>query len=244
MLLLLKDFNEIKVARSYLKKSNLSFLKSKLINRISTKKWIPIEPLGDINKSWDIFHSLNIMKYLSCHFNSKILDMGSFGSEITHIMNKMGYRNISAVDFNPNLKNSKHGLAFCKNLFIGDMYEQKTYYGNKFDLITNFSVLEHGYDKNKFINIIDNILNEKGTLLISFDYSSYKLDTSQLRLFNLSWDIFTPEMVSDLVKSLSQINVIPIIDNNYEILKNNYTPISHHGLDYTFAFMGFKRISK
>ena len=244
MLLLLQDFNEIKAARSYLKRSNLSFLKSKLVNRISSKEWIPFEPLGDIYKSWDIFHSLNIMKYSSCDFNSEILDMGSYGSEITHIINRIGYRNISVVDFNPNIKKANHGLNFCKNIFIGDMYEKNTYSGNKFDLITNISVIEHGYDKNKFINIIDNILNEKGILLISFDYSSHKLDTSQLRLFNLSWDIFIPEMVSDLVQSLSKINVVPIIDNNYEILKNSYTPIIHHGLKYTFAFMGFKRISE
>lgn len=241
MISILRDYKEITASRAYLKKLGLSFKKPSLYNRIAAKDWIGLEPLGDINKSWDLHEALNIIRTTNLDYSSSVLDMGAYGSEMPKILNTFGFKDISVVDLNSRISLPNHGFGFCKDILIGDMYESATYGKKRFKLITSFSVLEHGYDQDKFVAIIDKILSKNGLLLISFDFSSEKLDTKDLNLFGLTWDIFTPQKVLKLEKRLKEIGVSLL--NSYESkrLKYGNKVISHHGLDYTFAFMAFKR---
>ena len=57
MLSILKDFKEVLASRAYLKKCGYSFLKPSIYNRLAAKDWIFLEPVGDINKSWDLLNT-------------------------------------------------------------------------------------------------------------------------------------------------------------------------------------------
>lgn len=241
MLLILEELKQTYASRAYLKKSGLSFLTPKIYNSLAMRGLYFTDIIGDINKSWEIHEIINVLRSQNPSPKSSYLDMGAYGSELPRVLNSMGYKNISAVDLNPNIKTSRHGLDFCKNIIIGDMYDPKVYKNNKYKLISILSVLEHGYDLDKFVSIISKILSKDGLLFISVDFSSKKLNTKNMNLFGLSWDIFTPKMVIELENRLADIGVLPLIKFDYKKLKSNFNPINHGGLDYTFAFMAFKK---
>ncbi len=232
---ILNDYSEVIESRKVLRKEKISFIDN-FLNKILRKlKIINNVSIGEINKSWDILIFKNfIVKNLKK--DDSILDIGCYGSEILMCLNKLGFKNLSGLDLNDGIFNMPHQKLI--NYSVSD-FMNTNFDNNSFNAITSVSVIEHGLDSKKLFKETSRILKVGGYILMSFDYWPNKIDTSNIKLFNMEWNIFSKEEVKSLIKEASDQNLEPINNISFDA----YTKaISHIGFDYTFGLIIFKKI--
>src|ERR1035437_1850291 len=59
----------------------------------------PAPVVGDFIKSWDVLRSIELIEKTQSHQGS-VLDMGAFCSETLPALHRLGYRNLTGIDFN------------------------------------------------------------------------------------------------------------------------------------------------
>ena len=114
-------------------------------------------------------------------------------------------------------------------------YEPKV---KKFSAISAISVLEHGFDRKRFLKSMSNILMTDGYLFISFDYWDKKIDTSKTRLFDMEWTIFSSSEVKKIIEEAKEFNLFQINEPSF---KCDEKAITHVGYKYTFGKIIFKK---
>jgi len=231
----LKKYSEVIESRKILKKEQISFIDSYINTLLRKLKIINNVSIGDLNKSWDILKFKNfIVKNLKK--DDSILDIGCYGSEILLSLNKLGFKNLSGIDLNDGIFNMPYqkliNYSTCDFMNTG-------FDNNSFNAITSVSVIEHGLDSYKLFTEMSRILKIGGYILISFDYWPNKIDTSNIKLFNMEWNIFSKEEVELLIKEASNQNLEPINKISFDA---NTKAISHVGFNYTFGLIIFKKI--
>ncbi|MDC3067833.1 class I SAM-dependent methyltransferase [Paracoccaceae bacterium] len=231
----LQKFDDVIKARKVLKKENLSFIDSKLKYFLRRAKLVNGVSIGDLNKSWDI---LEFKKFLlkNIEVQAPILDIGCYGSEILLLLNKLGYINLTGIDLNGDIFNMPHQdkIRYKRCDFMKTTFED-----GSFKAITSVSVIEHGLDTKKMLAEMSRILKANGFLLISFDYWPEKIDTSNMRLFDMDWNIFSRTEIKSLIKEAQNYNLQLINESSYEA---NVKAITHVGFEYTFGIIIFKKV--
>lgn len=230
----LKTFNDVIYSRKKLRELNLSFIDNQFIYFLRRLKLIKNIGIGDLKKSWDIYKFLLFIND-KVKKNHNILDIGCYQSEIILALCKSGYKKLTGIDLNSNVsympfqdKINYHVYDFLK----GNKYK------NFFSCITAVSVLEHGFDENKFLLSMSNMLKKSGYLLISFDYWQNKIDTSTTKLFNMDWNIFSKQEIQNFIVKAKKYGFVDISGNDY-LCKEK--AISHAGYSYTFGLIIFQK---
>ena len=78
---ILSKYNQLTETRNMLKKEGLSFAYSNNVSYLLKRLKLPIIQIGEFNKSWDIYNSLDFINKNLAQ-DAKILDVGCYGSEI------------------------------------------------------------------------------------------------------------------------------------------------------------------
>tara|TARA_B100000780_G_C21100633_1_gene444142 strand:+ start:86 stop:802 length:717 start_codon:yes stop_codon:yes gene_type:complete len=234
----LQNYKQVVDARKKLKEKNISFIDSafiikvrNLLRKLGLKEQISI---GDVNKSWDVLSFIQFIEK-NVSKNQPILDIGCYCSEFVVALDALGYKKLSAIDLNP-------GISYMPaqnriNYEVSDFMKYKPKV-EKFKAISAISVLEHGFDRKRFLQSMSKILTTDGYLLISFDYWDKKIDTSKTRLFDMEWNIFSRNEVKEIIEEAKEFDLFQI---NGPSFKCDEKAITHVGYNYTFGQIIFKK---
>ena len=217
---ILNHDKEIINSRKILVEKELSFIRSNFLSKLIHKFKLPILNIGDFRKSWDILNTVNFFND-NVDKQSKILDVGSWHSEIILSLHKMGYRDLYGIDINPMVKKMPFSsqINYHVENFFNNSFSDKS-----FDAITAISTIEHGYDE----------------LVISFDYWKQKIETNGIKMFDLDWKIFSENEVNIMIKNVEKKYDLALIGERNFFSENKV--IDCAGKNYTFAWLSFNKI--
>ena len=233
---ILSKYNQLTETRNMLKKEGLSFAYGNYVSYLLRRLKLPIMQICDFNKSLDIYNSLDFINKNSAK-DAKILDVGCYGSEILLTLYKSGFKNIHGIDTNPKIKKMPYSDKI--NYHVGNFFENKFQSGS-LDCVTSISVIEHGYNEKSFFSEFSRLLKKNGYLILTFDYWDTKIKTDNIKMFNLSWNIFSKEEVKSMIINAKEKYNLELVGNeNFEF---EDAVINCANKDYTFAWLVFKKI--
>lgn len=230
----LQNEEQIAVARRTMRKMGVSFVDSPLRARLRRWGWVREEPVGDNVKSWDVLETL---RFLEGHVerNAPILDIGCYASEVLLSLHKLGYRSLTGVDLNPNIKQMPFQQAVTYQ--IGD-FLQTPFANAQFKAITAISVIEHGFQSTRLLTEMSRLLQPDGLFIASFDYWPQKIDTTGVKFFDMDWKIFSRENVRQFLAEARDFGLVPfgtLMD------QGNERVIHCGGKEYTFAWLALSK---
>ena len=146
-------------------------------------------------KNWDALIALKTILQNSKP-SSRILDAGGgFDAVILQWLYQYNYKHLYALN-----------LVFKKRVRKGNIENipgdlTKTLFpDNYFDIITCFSVIEHGVDGDQYFREMNRILKPNGLLITSTDYWISKIDTEELKAYNNPVYIFDKNSIGGLLQ--------------------------------------------
>jgi SAM-dependent methyltransferase len=226
----LLDRSQISEARSTLKHKGLSFIDSfsqSVLRRLGVLRGVAV---GDAVKSWDV---LSTIIFIEQHVqkNEAILDIGCYASELLLAIHKLGYSDLSGVDLNPNIHKMPHqnSIHYEKSNFMETKFKDAS-----FKAITAISVIEHGFNGPALLQEMSRLLVPGGYFIASFDYWPEKIDTKDINLFDMSWDIFSSKDIATFVNDAARYGLRPFGVMNYA---GKDKVIDYGRRQYTFAWM-------
>lgn len=226
----LKDEAQISDARVELKKMRASGLSTQLRSLLRRYGFLNGIALGDQVKSWDVLETLEFIKW-HISKNAPILDIGCYASEILIALHKLGYKDLTGADLNPDLKKMPYQREIRYEI---TNFMQTPFVDNSFEVITSISVIEHGFDGHALLKEMSRLLKPGGYFISSFDYWPEKIDTTGTKFFGMDWMIFSRQDVENLIKLASEYGLAPFGDLSYE---SEETPIECGGKKYTFGWL-------
>jgi SAM-dependent methyltransferase len=163
-------------------------------------------PIGDHRKSWDVW---TMARRIRDEFalTDPVVDMGAFASEIPIVLDRLGFTNIHALDLNEKLLTLHYPETVT--LTVGDMMSTPFDDGS-FAAVTSVSVIEHGFDQARLLAEVSRLLRPGGLFLASFDYWPDKIDTSDIELFGMPWNIFSKDEALTFVASAAATGLEPV----------------------------------
>ena len=191
--------------------------------------------MGDSFKSWDLELAINLLDR-EVKKSANILDIGAFCSEMCPSLSKLGYKNLYAVDLNPEIL--KQPLSDRIRYAVGDFYHTAAV-DQSFHAVTAISVIEHGYRPDEMFTEISRILKPGGLFLASYDYWPTKIPTDHVISFDMEWTIFCQREVEEMVQHAQRHGLVPI--NNFCDFAAQEPHIRYNGFNYTFGFAAFKK---
>ena len=191
--------------------------------------------VGDIFKSWDLELAINLLNK-EVKKSANILDIGAFRSEMCPALAQLEYKNLYAVDLNPEIL--KQPLADHIHYAVGDFYHTAAV-DHSFHAVTAISVIEHGYRPNEMFAEISRILKPGGLFLASYDYWPTKIPTDHVVSFDMSWTIFCQNEVEQMIQHAQNHGLVPL--NNLRDFSSQEPHIRYNGFNYTFGFAAFKK---
>jgi SAM-dependent methyltransferase len=235
----LQDKTQIEVAREELKKRNISAITPEWKRKLARFRICTGVQLGDHIKSWDVLKTVQFIEQ-NVAKDAAILDHGAYASEVPAILHKMGYKDIYGIDFDTNIVNMPYADSI--QYAVGNFYEPP-YEAGKFSAITSISVIEHGFDAEKLFSSVANLLKSGGYFVCSFDYWPQGVDTSQERLFGMSWTIFSDDEVINFLKVAEKygLTLSQSTDIKANRVQSQKAPIHYLNRDYTFGWMVLRK---
>jgi SAM-dependent methyltransferase len=230
----LKSLADVDASRRELRRMRASCISSssiRFLRRIGLFNGIE---LGDHIKSWDV---LQTTRFIQDHlpFDAPILDIGAYASEILCILHRLGYRNLTGVDLNPEINRMPNAdiIRYEVSDFMATPFSD-----GSFAAITATSVIEHGFQCNRLLQEISRLLRPGGHFLASVDYWPEKLDTSGIRFFGMDWTIFSRDEIIALIKQAGRyrFNCPEPIDTD-----TTQPVIKGGGKEYTFAWLALTK---
>jgi SAM-dependent methyltransferase len=193
--------------------------------------------IGDFVKSWDV---LLTVKFLMTNLGKAdpILDIGCYASEITSSLYKIGYTNLSGADLNPKLVEMPYQDRI-KYEITDFMHTQ--FADASFKAITSISVIEHGFDPHALLKEMSRLLAPSGYFIASFDYWPEKIDTAGVKFFDMDWNIFSKEEVSEFIELAAKYGLYPVGDLQFD---GRERPIDCSGQKYTFGWLALRKKSE
>jgi SAM-dependent methyltransferase len=187
--------------------------------------------IPDPRKSWDVLRALEAIRE-RCDRGDAVLDMGSVGCAIAPALHRRGYSDVHGIDLDPQVERMAHADAV--DYRVGDM-TATPYDDASFCAITAISVIEHGFQPEPLLREVARLLKPGGFFFFSTDYWPDKIDTSHIRLFDMTWDIFSADEIERFVSSAKGIGLEPHSDSFGARLREVGEPtISYQGFEYTF----------
>jgi SAM-dependent methyltransferase len=186
--------------------------------------------IPDPIKSWDVLRAVEAIRR-RCQPEDPVLDMGSVGSAIPPALHRLGYASVHGIDLDPQVKEMAHADAV--DYRVGDM-TATPYQDRFFNAITAISVLEHGFQPEPLLREVSRLLKPGGFFFFSTDYWPEKIDTGEIRLFGMSWDIFSAEEIERFLSDAGEVGLRPTSASSAALRAVNGRPISYRGFEYTF----------
>src|SRR6266852_2184945 len=146
----------------------------RVLRKIGAVKGVTI---GDRRKSWDVLKSVHFVEQ-KVSKTSPILDVGAYASEILCIFHKLGFSELTGIDFNPKLAAMPHAGAI--KYVLGD-FRETSFPPAAFQVVTAISVLEHGFC-GLALKEVSRMLKPGGYFIASVDYWPEKIDTSGIKV--------------------------------------------------------------
>jgi SAM-dependent methyltransferase len=191
--------------------------------------------MGDSFKSWDLELAINLLDK-EVKKSANILDIGAFCSEMCPSLSRLGYKNLYAIDLNPEIL--KQPLADRIHYAVGDFYHTAAV-DKSFDAVTAISVIEHGYRPDEMFSEISRILKPGGLFLASYDYWPTKIPTSHVVSFDMEWIIFCQQEVEEMAQHARRHGLQLI--NDFCDFAAQEPHIRYNGFNYTFGFAAFRK---
>jgi len=186
-------------------------------------------------KDWEL---LEITQRLT---HGDLLDMGADGSRVLHnaIIKKVIGSKIG-IDLQPVTEDNR---AEGADYFVEDLMETK-FDDQEFDMIVCQSVIEHQVDYAKFAAETRRLLKNNGLLIVSFDYWKEKVDTTDIKLYGLNWNILDVSDVLNLVNLMKEEDMHLTSKIDWAIGSPVITPqyCSPAKVSYTFGILEFERL--
>jgi SAM-dependent methyltransferase len=187
--------------------------------------------IPDPRKSWDVLRALEAIQE-RCAPDDGVLDMGSVGCPIAPALNRLGYRNVHGIDLDPQVERMAH--ADEVDYRVGDM-TATPYPDSSFCAITAISVIEHGFQPEPLLREVARLLQPAGFFFFSTDYWPEKIDTSHIRLFDMSWDVFSADEIERFFSQARNVGLEPSLPADASLrLEVQDPPIEYQGFRYTF----------
>ena len=231
----LRHQDEVRFAREELRARGLSCADGWLATAANRLRLRRAPLVGDVRKSWDV---LKTARFIEQHIvkDELVLDLGARGSEMLPILDRMGYRRLVGIDLDPSV--TAMPSADRIDYRTGDFRRTGLDPGTC-AAITAISVIEHGYDGDGLFREVGRLLRPGGSFVASFDYWPAKLNTDAVRLFGMSWQIFSTDEVQQLFQDARRFGLEPW----GELHPQATGPLVHfEGRDYTFAWLALRKV--
>lgn len=225
---------QIASARAKLGRRGLSALDSPVYRTLSRLRLRSRPVIGDRVKSWDVLNSVEFIER-NVPKGGAILDIGAYASEILSVLFRLGYRDLTGVDLNPQLKKSPHA-EFIRYEVCNFM--QTPFADAMFDAMTSISVIEHGLESERLLREASRLLKPGGFFIASFDYWPEKIDTRGQQFFGLDWLIFSAEDVKAFVSEARSFGLSPYGPMNLDAAEQPIECGSHR---YTFGWLVLRK---
>lgn len=151
----------------------------------------PPIPVGDLNKSWDVLLTLELLEQRLRH-DDAVLDLGAFASEMPCVLHGAGFRRVSGIDFNPRIRAMPFAPAI--DWRVGDAMDTRLPAGS-LSAVSAISMIEHGYAPERLLREVARLLKPGGLFVGSTDYWQDKIDTTGVNMFGVDWRIFSREEI-------------------------------------------------
>lgn len=230
----LQNRAQIRAARNELEHEGLSSLPP------ASRRWLSLLrlgtrlPVGDWLKSWDVGLTRAFLEE-KLDKDAAVMDMGCFCSEVLPVLHKSGFTRLTGLDLNQRITEMPHGESIdyrCEN-FLSSSLED----GSQ-QAITSISVMEHGFVQDQLLDELDRLLMPGGYYLASFDYWPQKIDTGDVRFFDMSWTLFCEGEVRAFLDAAASRGLYPVSDIEFAA---STTPIKCAGFKYTFAWLALRK---
>ncbi len=191
-------------------------------------------PVGDEVKSWDVARTLDFIEE-NFSRDVKILDLGTFCSEVPVALARMGFTNVHGVDLNPKVLTMPYSdrIHYCVSDFMNTPFPS-----GSFEVITSISVIEHGYDPERLFSELGRLLIPGGYFIASFDYWPEKIDTNETRFFDMSWLIFSEHDITLMLDEAGRHGLSPAGKLHPEA---DERAINCMNFDYTFGWIVLRK---
>jgi len=194
-------------------------------------------------KNWDMPQINDLL----CNFpkDARILDMGYAGRNVLRLCYEKGFTNCIGIDLKVPIYDKVAQLWFTlrhggkKRYLLMKMNLMKTAFPDSyFDVVIALSVIEHGVNIGAFLKETSRILKNKGVLFLTTDYWEPKINTDELYLYGLRWNIFSKEELEHLIRSAKDYG---FSSTNDEISPVSEPFVHYLGKNYTFASVTMKK---
>lgn len=209
-------------------------MRTGLLGRLGRRLGVDSMSIGDVRKSWDVLQTAELIEK-ELQKDAPIVDFGAFHSEITGILHRMGYTNLTGVDLNPRLKRGPYAgaIRYAVRDFLDSGLGDAA-----FAAITSISAIEHGHSVDALLSEVARLLKPGGYLLGSTDYWPDKIDTRGVEIFGMDWTIFSAGEMQVFIEKAKQHGLMPAGTLQYDAT----TPsIEFAGRRYTFAWFALRK---
>jgi SAM-dependent methyltransferase len=234
ILRILQSEQENVQARAELERRGLSFVRTDLLGRLGRQLRLESCSVGDARKSWDVLRTAEFVE-ANLPRDAAIVDFGAYHSEITGILSRIGYTNLSALDLNPRLT---RGPVPDRIRYVVADFLHSSLPAGTFDAITSISAIEHGHATDQLLDEVSRLLKPGAYFLGSTDYWPAKIDTSGIMIFGMDWRIFSAPEMQAFFDAARLRGLEPAGALEFDAK----TPAIHFGgHDYTFAWFALRK---
>lgn len=234
ILRVLKTAEENRRARAELERRGLSMVRRDWVGRLGRLLGVDRFSIGDPRKSWDVLATAAFLEERLAK-DVPIVDFGAFRSEITVVLDRMGFRDLRGVDLNPRLARGPHADRI--RYVIGD-YLASGFAAGSFAAITAISAIEHGHAVDRLLAEVSRLLRPGGFFVASTDYWPEKVDTAGVRIFDMDWTVFSAAEIAALVEKARAHGLAPAGAMDYEA---GDPVVAFAGRRYTFAWLALRK---
>lgn len=226
----LQNKNQIDDARRVLRERSLSFATPVWKQWLQRRGLLSGFRVGDELKSWDVLKTVEFIEANTAK-DAAVLDIGAYASEVPLIMHKLGRKNVCGVDLNPGLLNMPFAGAVDYRI---SNFMSTPFPDSSFAAITAISVIEHGFDGEALAREVARLLRPGGFFIASMDYWPEKIPTDGIRLFDMSWTLFSAGEIQSFIDLAHAHGLHPHGPLQFE---GQDRPITCRGRNYTFGWL-------
>ena len=225
---------QVETARSVLERRGLSCITPEWKAWLQRYHLLPGFRIGDRVKSWDVLKSV---EFIEAHAgkDAPILDIGSYACELPLILHQLDYRRLAGIDLNPGIARMPRAGAI--DYRVGD-FLRAPFPDGTFAAVTAISVIEHGFNGEALAGEMARLLKPGGFFIASFDYWPEKISTDGIKLFDMSWTIFSRQEVERFIEVARPYGLAPCGPLEFGAAEK---PVSCLGRDYTFAWLTLQK---